>query len=119
MVGARGFEPPASRSRTVRSTKLSYAPTVADGAPAATPREGGRGTREGRRIAPRAWTVKAAPAARSNGPGKRAPRTPRAQMVKVKVSLPPVARLEVTGVGLMVFTRVPLELKTSIVGVTT
>ena len=27
MVGARGFEPPASRSRTVRSTKLSYAPT--------------------------------------------------------------------------------------------
>ena len=26
MVGARGFEPPASRSRTVRSTKLSYAP---------------------------------------------------------------------------------------------
>jgi hypothetical protein len=29
MVGARGFEPPASRSRTVRSTKLSYAPTGA------------------------------------------------------------------------------------------
>ncbi len=26
MVGARGFEPPASRSRTVRSTRLSYAP---------------------------------------------------------------------------------------------
>src|SRR5260370_867032 len=28
MVGARGFEPPASRSRTVRSTKLSYAPRL-------------------------------------------------------------------------------------------
>src|SRR4029079_11564296 len=27
MAGGRGFEPPASRSRTVRSTKLSYAPT--------------------------------------------------------------------------------------------
>ena len=27
MVGARGFEPPASRSRTVRSTRLSYAPS--------------------------------------------------------------------------------------------
>jgi hypothetical protein len=27
MVGASGFEPPASRSRTVRSTKLSHAPT--------------------------------------------------------------------------------------------
>src|SRR5262249_21673710 len=27
LVGARGFEPPTSRSRTVRSTKLSYAPT--------------------------------------------------------------------------------------------
>lgn len=26
MVGARGFEPPASRTRTVRSTRLSYAP---------------------------------------------------------------------------------------------
>src|SRR5262245_36235774 len=26
MVGAKGFEPSASRSRTVRSTKLSYAP---------------------------------------------------------------------------------------------
>ena len=26
LVGARGFEPPASRSRTVRSTRLSYAP---------------------------------------------------------------------------------------------
>ena len=26
LVGARGFEPPASRSRTVHSTKLSYAP---------------------------------------------------------------------------------------------
>lgn len=25
-IGARGFEPPISRSRTVRSTKLSYAP---------------------------------------------------------------------------------------------
>ena len=25
-VGARGFEPPASRSQTVRSTRLSYAP---------------------------------------------------------------------------------------------
>ena len=28
MVGARGFEPPASRTRTVRSTRLSYAPTA-------------------------------------------------------------------------------------------
>ena len=27
MVGASGFEPPTSRSRTVRSTKLSHAPT--------------------------------------------------------------------------------------------
>ena|GEM_PF-6899262 len=27
MVGARGFEPPTSRSRTVRSTRLSHAPT--------------------------------------------------------------------------------------------
>ena len=26
MVGASGFEPPASRSRTVRSARLSYAP---------------------------------------------------------------------------------------------
>ena len=26
MVGARGFEPPTSRSRTVRATKLRYAP---------------------------------------------------------------------------------------------
>ena len=26
MVGARGFEPPASRTRTVRSARLSYAP---------------------------------------------------------------------------------------------
>ena len=26
MVGARGFEPPTSRTRTVRSTRLSYAP---------------------------------------------------------------------------------------------
>jgi hypothetical protein len=26
MVGARGFEPPTSRSRTVRSARLSYAP---------------------------------------------------------------------------------------------
>src|SRR5690606_1799365 len=26
MVGARGFEPPTSRSRTVRSTRLSHAP---------------------------------------------------------------------------------------------
>lgn len=26
MVGARGLEPPASRSRTARSTRLSYAP---------------------------------------------------------------------------------------------
>ena len=26
MVGASGFEPPTSRSRTVRSTKLSHAP---------------------------------------------------------------------------------------------
>lgn len=27
VVGARGFEPPTSRSRTVRSTRLSHAPT--------------------------------------------------------------------------------------------
>jgi hypothetical protein len=27
MVGARGFEPPASCSRSKRSTKLSYAPS--------------------------------------------------------------------------------------------
>ncbi len=27
MVGARGFEPPASASRTLRSTRLSHAPT--------------------------------------------------------------------------------------------
>ena len=27
MVGASGFEPPTSRTRTVRSTKLSHAPT--------------------------------------------------------------------------------------------
>src|SRR6266568_41598 len=27
MVGASGFEPPTSRSRTVRSTRLSHAPT--------------------------------------------------------------------------------------------
>src|SRR2546422_365029 len=27
MVGARGFEPPTSRSRTVRATRLRYAPT--------------------------------------------------------------------------------------------
>lgn len=26
MVGARGFEPPTSRSRTVRATRLRYAP---------------------------------------------------------------------------------------------
>ena len=26
MVGARGFEPPTSRSRTERSTRLSHAP---------------------------------------------------------------------------------------------
>jgi hypothetical protein len=26
LVGARGFEPPTSRSRTVRATKLRYAP---------------------------------------------------------------------------------------------
>jgi hypothetical protein len=26
LVGARGFEPPTSRSRTVRSTRLSHAP---------------------------------------------------------------------------------------------
>ena len=30
MVGASGFEPPASRSRTVRSARLSYAPTAAE-----------------------------------------------------------------------------------------
>src|SRR5690606_11380797 len=29
MVGARGFEPPTSPSRTVRSTRLSHAPTLA------------------------------------------------------------------------------------------
>ena len=28
MVGARGFEPPTSRSRTERSTRLSHAPTT-------------------------------------------------------------------------------------------
>lgn len=28
MVGARGFEPPASASRTQRSTRLSYAPML-------------------------------------------------------------------------------------------
>ena len=28
MVGARGFEPPTSRSRTVRSTRLSHAPII-------------------------------------------------------------------------------------------
>ena len=28
MVGARGFEPPASASRTQRSTRLSHAPTL-------------------------------------------------------------------------------------------
>src|SRR5205809_6324543 len=27
LVGARGFEPPPSRSRTVRATRLRYAPT--------------------------------------------------------------------------------------------
>src|SRR3989442_10556997 len=27
LVGARGFEPPTSRSRTVRATRLRYAPT--------------------------------------------------------------------------------------------
>jgi hypothetical protein len=36
MVGARGFEPPASRTRTVRSTKLSYAPSICFGGPGAT-----------------------------------------------------------------------------------
>src|SRR5215217_8828927 len=30
LVGARGFEPPTSRSRTVRSTRLSHAPTGMD-----------------------------------------------------------------------------------------
>src|SRR6266849_6759376 len=30
LVGARGFEPPTSRSRTERSTRLSHAPTNAD-----------------------------------------------------------------------------------------
>src|SRR6185369_6973979 len=30
LVGARGFEPPTSRSRTVRSTRLSHAPTSVD-----------------------------------------------------------------------------------------
>ena len=30
LVGARGFEPPTSRSRTVRSTRLSHAPTEMD-----------------------------------------------------------------------------------------
>ncbi len=28
MVGARGFEPPTSASRTRRATKLRYAPTL-------------------------------------------------------------------------------------------
>ena len=28
MVGARGFEPPTSRSRTVRATRLRYAPII-------------------------------------------------------------------------------------------
>jgi hypothetical protein len=30
VVGARGFEPPTSRSRTVRATRLRYAPFVQD-----------------------------------------------------------------------------------------
>src|SRR3989449_11668776 len=30
LVGARGFEPPTSRSRTVRATRLRYAPTRPD-----------------------------------------------------------------------------------------
>jgi len=30
MVGERGFEPPASRSRTVRSAVLSYSPASCD-----------------------------------------------------------------------------------------
>ena len=30
VVGARGFEPPTSRSRTERSTRLSHAPTRID-----------------------------------------------------------------------------------------
>ena len=30
LVGARGFEPPTSRSRTVRSTRLSHAPMSLD-----------------------------------------------------------------------------------------
>jgi len=28
VVGARGFEPPTSASRTLRSTRLSHAPTI-------------------------------------------------------------------------------------------
>jgi hypothetical protein len=31
MVGARGFEPPTSRSRTVRATELRYAPNGKNG----------------------------------------------------------------------------------------
>ena len=61
MVGARGFEPPGSRTRTVRSTKLSYAPAERlRKAPARRVRAGCRakrpaGAREYRR---RARTVK-------------------------------------------------------------
>ena len=55
MVGARGFEPPASRSRTVRSTKLSYAPTRACGKPIRAEREAmfrGNAPRERENTAP-------------------------------------------------------------------
>jgi hypothetical protein len=31
MVGVRGFEPPTSRTRTVRSTKLSHTPALRPG----------------------------------------------------------------------------------------
>src|SRR5690606_9179814 len=57
MVGARGFEPPASRTRTVRSTKLSYAPACLGFAPPARVAAGGgrtplRGGQEYRRDSP-------------------------------------------------------------------
>src|ERR1700680_1653073 len=58
MVGARGFEPPASRSRTVRSTKLSYAPAVADGLAAGS----------GRRVAQERWRIP--PRARGGTPAR-------------------------------------------------
>src|SRR5688572_21448668 len=50
LVGARGFEPPASRSRTVRSTKLSYAPSESLCDRCAPHRVGMRGAGESKRI---------------------------------------------------------------------